>query len=82
MPNLTSLVARSATYALSTATVPYVMKLAQRPLAEVLREEPTLASGVSVMDGKITHAGLAANLGVEAVDLETVLAGAQGGGAS
>ena len=71
VPNLPSLVARSATYALSNAIYPYVEKLATSPLADVLAADRTLARGVNLLNGHITHPGLAQARGVEAVSLET-----------
>jgi alanine dehydrogenase len=64
VPNVLSLVARSSTYALSNAVLPYVAEVAARPLAEALADDPALARGVNVHAGRITHAGLAAARGV------------------
>ena len=69
VPNLPSLVARSATYALTNAVLPYIIEVATRPLAEVLADDPTLARGVNVHAGQITHPGLAAARGVTAKPL-------------
>jgi len=66
VPNLPSLVSRSATYALTNAVLPYIAEVATRPLAEVLADDLTLARGVNVHRGKITHPGLAAARGVTA----------------
>lgn len=63
VPNLPSLVARSATYALANATLPLLQALVARPLPEVLRQDPALCRGVNVMSGRITHPGLAASRG-------------------
>ena len=59
VPNLPSLVARSATYALANITLPYVGALAQGPVAEVLATDPTLARGVVLYRGTVTHAQVA-----------------------
>ena len=66
VPNLPSLVARSATYALTNAVLPYIAEVAMNPLADVLAADRALARGVNVHAGKITHPGLAAARGVEA----------------
>jgi len=55
VPNMPSLVARTATLALTHATLPYVRKLAAGAMDE------GLAAGVMVRDGGIVHAGLAAD---------------------
>lgn len=75
VPNLTSLVARSASYAMSNATLPYVEALAGQPLEQVLAADPALARGVNIMRGQVTHAGLAANLGEQPVPLNSLLTG-------
>ncbi len=64
VPNLPSLVARTATYALTNAVLPYIAEVATRALPEVLTADPTLARGVNVHAGQITHPGLADARGV------------------
>jgi len=76
VPNLPSLVARSATYALTNAVLPYIIAVATRPLTEVLAADPTLARGVNIHNGQITHPGLAAARGVTA---DTIVDFSQGG---
>jgi len=69
VPNLPSLVARSATYALTNAVLPYIIEVATRPLTEILATDATLARGVNIHEGRITHPGLAAARGVTAETL-------------
>lgn len=61
VPNMPSLVARTATLALTAATLPQVRALAGRGLAAALAADPGLAAGVMVRDGAIVHGGLAAD---------------------
>ena len=70
VPNLPSLVARSATYALSNAILPYIWEVASGPLDQVLAADPALARGVNVMGGQVTHQGLADSRGCVAVAVE------------
>lgn len=58
VPNMPSACARTATLALTQATLGYVLKLADRGL-EVLNEDPGLAAGLQVFAGEVTHRGLA-----------------------
>lgn len=60
--NMPGAVARSATEALTHATLPYVLALATQGL-EALAADPGLHAGLHVHAGKITHAGLALDLG-------------------
>jgi alanine dehydrogenase len=60
--NMPGAVARTATKALTHATLPYVQALAAHGLA-ALDADPGLKTGLQVHAGKITHAGLAQDLG-------------------
>lgn len=59
-------VSRTATVALTEATLPYVLALAGRGVPEALRADPGLAAGLNVAAGKVMHAALAADLGEKA----------------
>jgi alanine dehydrogenase len=52
-------VARTSTQALTQATLPYALKLANLGLCEALRADAGLRQGLQVHAGKVTHAGLA-----------------------
>jgi alanine dehydrogenase len=58
VPNMPAACARTATLALTQATFPYVLKLADRGL-DALSEDAGLANGLQVHAGYITHRGLA-----------------------
>jgi len=58
VPNMPSACARTATLALTQATFPYVLKLADRGL-DALSEVTGLADGLQVHAGQVTHRGLA-----------------------
>jgi len=62
VPNMPSACARTATLALTQATFPYVMKLADQGL-DALVSDPGLAAGLQVHEGRVTHAGLAEDTG-------------------
>jgi alanine dehydrogenase len=59
VPNMPSAVARTATVALTQATLPYALKLASLGLRRALAEDPRLMHGLQIHAGKVTHAGLA-----------------------
>ena len=75
VPNLPSLVARSATYALANAILPFVSEVATEPLAAVLKADRTLARGVNVCGGQVTHPGLAMARGCAAVPVDEASGG-------
>lgn len=58
VPNITSLVGRTATHALSYATVPYLLALANLGLERALAAYGELGRGVNVREGQIVHPGL------------------------
>jgi len=55
--NMPGAVARTATLALTHATLPYLLRLADLGLA-ALDADPGLRSGLQIHAGEITHAGL------------------------
>ena len=73
VPNLPSLVARTASKALVNALLPSLRELAADPAA-ALRNDPVLASGVGIYRGEPVHPHVAAALGVPARSLDALLA--------
>ena len=71
--NIPGIVARTSTYALTNATQAYVLELADKGLRRAVQENQALARGVNVMQGAVTHAAVAASLGLPARDLQTLL---------
>ncbi len=62
VPNMPALVARTATQALTDATLPYVRAMARQGIAHALQTDPGLAAGAMTWDGRLTHEGLARDL--------------------
>jgi len=71
--NMPALVPRTSTFALTNATLPYAVDLAQRGLAGAVRRNPALAKGVNVWRGRIVHPAVAHALGERATPLEALL---------
>ena len=61
--NMPSAVARTATLALTQATLPFVLELASLGLDDALRVDPALVPALQVHAGRVTHAGLAQDTG-------------------
>lgn len=73
--NMPGAVPNTSTWALTNATLPYVLELAGRGWADALRADPALALGLNVHDGAITHPGVAAAFDdLPAVELADALA--------
>lgn len=75
VPNLPSLVARTATYALGNLTLPYIAALAAGPLPDVLRRLPDLRRGVNLSRGRVTHPRVADARGAAHENIDDLLAG-------
>jgi len=73
--NMPGAVPRTSTYALTNATIPYAVRLADRGLGRWILEEPGFARGVNVYQGKVTHPAVAEAFGLESVPLASVLDG-------
>ena len=69
VPNVTSVVARSATYALSNAAWPYVTAVADLGFETALASLSSLRRGVATHQGHVVDARLASHLGLPEVTL-------------
>jgi alanine dehydrogenase len=66
--NMPGAVARTSTFALNNATLPFVLALADKGSVAALRDDPHLLAGLNVHRGRITHRAVAEALGVELAD--------------
>jgi alanine dehydrogenase len=57
--NMPGAVPRTSTLALSNATLPYGLELADHGLAAAAAADPALARGINVLNGQVTHKGVA-----------------------
>lgn len=72
--NMPGGVARTSTFALTNATLPFVLALADKGYAQALKDDKHLRAGLNVFKGKVTQAAVAQALGYEYVSAESVLA--------
>ncbi|KVF69480.1 alanine dehydrogenase [Burkholderia sp. FL-7-2-10-S1-D7] len=73
VPNMPGAVPLTSTYALSNATLPFVLQLADLGLNEALRSNPHLMNGLNITRGKITNREVAKSIGQPFVAPETAL---------
>ncbi|MBW1858571.1 MAG: alanine dehydrogenase [Deltaproteobacteria bacterium] len=71
--NMPGAVPRTSTYALSNATLPYLMQLLEEGIPSAFRKDPALAKGVNVYQGKVTYEAVAEALDLEYTPLESML---------
>ncbi|HYH54156.1 MAG TPA: alanine dehydrogenase [Solirubrobacterales bacterium] len=71
--NMPGAVPITSTHALTNATLPYALALADLGVAEAIRRDPGLRLGVNVAGGKVTHAAVAEGVGMDYVPVEEAL---------
>ena len=71
--NMPGAVARTSTFALNNATLPYVLALADKGWQKALMEDPLFRQGLNITNGKITNAAVAAALKENYTPIDTVL---------
>ncbi len=72
--NMPGAVPETSTRALTTATLPYVIALAEKGWKRALAEDPALALGLNVHDGHVTNSHVAAALDMPLTPVADVLA--------
>ncbi|MFF7637433.1 alanine dehydrogenase [Kitasatospora sp. NPDC008050] len=72
--NMPGAVPNTSTYALTNATLPYIVELANRGWKEALRRDAALAKGLNVHEGQITYGAVAEAFGLPSISLDSVLA--------
>ena len=73
VPNMPAAVARTATLALTHATLPHALQIASLGLRSAIMQDRHLAAGLQTCAGKVTHAALAHDLGMPFVAPEQAL---------
>jgi alanine dehydrogenase len=71
--NMPGAVPVTSTFALTNATLPYVLALADHGLLGAIERMPGLRPGVNVANGKVTHPAVAEGTGMEYTPAEDVL---------
>ncbi len=71
--NMPGAVPRTSTYALSNATLPYAVRLANKGVANAVKEDRALARGVNLYKGNITCSAVAESFGMKYRALDEVL---------
>ncbi|WP_300642838.1 alanine dehydrogenase [Nocardioides sp.] len=72
--NMPGAVPTTSTYALTNATLPYVVALANKGWRQALADDAALAKGLNTHDGTLTNVPVGQAVGIDAVDPATVLA--------
>jgi alanine dehydrogenase len=83
--NMPGAVARTSTFALTNATLPFVLALAEKGAKNALLDDPHLCNGLNIHAGQVTHTAVAQALGLRYTKARDALMGhppTAGGGGS
>jgi len=69
--NMPGAVARTSTFALTNATLPYVIRLAELGPKEAMKQDQHLRNGLNVHAGQVTYEAVARDLGYDYVPFES-----------
>lgn len=71
--NMPGAVPRTSTLALTNATLPYALELANKGWEQACKDNLPLRKGLNVVDGKIVYQGVAEAFGLPLTDVNTVI---------
>jgi alanine dehydrogenase len=71
--NMPGAVARTSTFALTNATLPFVLALAGKGWRHAMLDDPHLAEGLNIHDSRVTHIAVAQALGLRYTPVRDVL---------
>jgi len=71
--NMPGAVSMTSTLALTNATLPYAIELADKGIKTAALENPELAKGINIIEGKVTYKGVAEAFDLEYVPLSSML---------
>jgi alanine dehydrogenase len=75
--NMPGAVSMTSTIALTNATLPYAIEIAEKGVQRAALDNPEIAQGINVIDGKVTYAGVAEAFGLKYTPIEKVLGARQ-----
>jgi alanine dehydrogenase len=74
--NMPGAVPRTSTFALTNATLPYALALANKGFEQAIADDPGLKEGVNIYAGKCTYKAVAESQNIEYTPLDDLLGGA------
>jgi alanine dehydrogenase len=66
-------VPKTSTIALTNATLPYVLEIADKGWKKAMTDNPEVRLGANVVNGKITYRSVADTFGLEHCDVDNLL---------
>jgi alanine dehydrogenase len=71
--NMPGAVAKTSTLALTNATLPYAVQIANKGWKKACQENPEIAAGVNILDGKVTYEAVAEAFGLPYTSLSELI---------
>ena len=71
--NMPGAVPRTSTLALTNATLPYALQLANKGWRQAVRDNPALRKGLNMIDGKVVYPAVAEAFGLESMDVQRAI---------
>jgi alanine dehydrogenase len=72
--NMPGAVPRTSTFALTNATLPYALQLANKGWKKALKENPALLKGLNMVGGKVTYPAVGESFGIAVEPAEKFVA--------
>jgi alanine dehydrogenase len=71
--NMPGAVPRTSTLALTNATLPYALQLANKGWRQAVRDNAALRKGLNMIEGKVVYPAVAEAFGLESIDVEQAI---------
>jgi alanine dehydrogenase len=71
--NMPGAVPKTSTLALTNATLPYVLEIADKGWRQAMKDNAEIRRGANVVNGKVTHQGVAEALGLDFTPMDELL---------
>jgi alanine dehydrogenase len=71
--NMPGALPRTSTLALNNATLPYAVEIANKGWKKAMKENPEIKAGANVVEGKVTHKGVAEAFGLKYEPIKKLL---------
>jgi len=71
--NMPGAVAKTSTLALTNATLPYALDIANKGWKQAMRDNAEIKNGANIIKGKIVHRGVAEAFGLPLVPVDSLL---------
>ncbi|PLX69537.1 MAG: alanine dehydrogenase [Denitrovibrio sp.] len=71
--NMPGAVAKTSTMALTNATLPYALDIANKGWKKAMQDNVEIAKGANIINGKITYKGVAEAFGLEYTDINSLI---------